>query len=134
MENAWPLGTTGIAVTIGKRVFGLSAEDGRVRWEHDAGADPRIEIACGHVVVLGGARLRCLRLSDGGLIWEQRVGFASGTLLCTEDTILVGGLGEVACYDHAGTRLWHNEFKGKGMGQVALALPGKSSQIDRTDG
>jgi hypothetical protein len=55
----------------------------------------------------------------------------SGTLLVLADAVVVGGAGEVACFEAGtGTPRWHDKFSGMGVGAVALAIPGHAVQAD----
>ena len=56
-----------------------------------------------------------------------------GTLLVHGDLIVAADAGEVAVYDAGdGKQLWHERFKGEGVGTVAVAFGGKAVQGDRS--
>jgi hypothetical protein len=49
----------------------------------------------------------------------------------TGQRIVVGGGGEVACFEAGtGAPRWHDKFPGMGIGAVALATPGRAVQAD----
>jgi hypothetical protein len=126
-----PLPPPPLVVTVGSHVVALDYATGRRLWEHDLGWPyPRLHVAADRVLVLH-ACLDCIHLASGQPLWRAQV--SGGTLLCDGVTAFVGGAGEVHAVALADGRvLWHEPFKGYGTGEVALALPGVASQIDRS--
>jgi outer membrane protein assembly factor BamB len=123
-----------LVATIGSKVFGLDRATGRVLWEHALNA---YGVACALVVqddVVYAASMKdlaCLDYRTGRVLWSSALA-ASGrvTLLVDGAQLFVGCGGEVECFSLGGKRLWHNPFKGKGLANVALGVPGQVAQAD----
>jgi outer membrane protein assembly factor BamB len=120
-----------VIVGFGGKVFALDPETGRRIWAWDGGTSSAVRLCVeeGRVYVLARTCLACVEAARGSLIWQLTIPIAD-TLLVSGDRIFVGGAGEVRCYSGDGALLWEDEFKGMGLGAVALAVEGRSSQAD----
>jgi outer membrane protein assembly factor BamB len=123
-----------LVVTIGGKVFGLDRATGQVLWEHTLNG---YGTACAlvvqdHVVYAAGMRdLVCLDYLTGRVLWSSALAPGGrATLLVDGAQLFVGCSGEVECFSLEGKRLWHNPFKGKGLANVALGVPGSVAQAD----
>ncbi|MEI8257786.1 MAG: PQQ-binding-like beta-propeller repeat protein [Deltaproteobacteria bacterium] len=123
-----------LVVAFNGHVFGLSPTNGAHLWEREVrGFYPRLQALHDRVLVLASGKLHCLALANGATLWEVALGFSDeATLLCDGTIAFVASLGEVATLLVADGRvLWRDAFKGKGNGEVALAVPGLAAQFDR---
>lgn len=114
------------------KVFAFDPESGRRAWSWDSGtsATVRLGVDGGRAYVLVRRRLVCLEIEAGRPVWEVDC-IPADTLLVSGGFVFVAGAGEVACYAKDGTNVWHDELKGHGIGDVALAFKGVVAQADR---
>ncbi len=120
-----------LVVAFGKGVRGLDALTGNVLWEVEPGAASwRLQVSGEHVVAAGGQQLLCLRYPTGEILWLTRATLCADALLFDGELIYLTSVGEVECFDLRGNQLWHNKVPGKGAASAALAVPGKSAQVD----
>lgn len=56
------------------------------------------------------------------------------TMIVEGGCIYIGRDGELSCYTTQGQRVWHQPFKGRGLGSMALAFPGNVRQADDVGG
>jgi len=125
-----------VVSAFGTNVIATELATGKRVWEREATSTRllRLEIDGDRVFVLG-ASLACLDYASGRTIWEVAVPAActAGTLLVVDESVVIADSGEVACFDAAtGALRWHDAFRGKGVGIVALAVPGRAAQADRS--
>jgi outer membrane protein assembly factor BamB len=121
-----------VVVAFGGKVFGIDADMGRRLWGYDSGTNGvvRVSVHEGRVYVLASNVLACLDHPTGRLVWHLQIP-RGDSLLVAGERVIVGGAGEVRCYSSQGSLLWEDDFKGMGLGEVALAVPGASVQADR---
>jgi outer membrane protein assembly factor BamB len=115
------------------KIFALDAVSGRRLWSWDSGVSAVVRLGfdgAGRVYALVRKQLVCLELASGSVQWTVEADIGD-TLLVAGGLILVGGLGEVACFSRDGNRVWNDELKGHGIGDVALAHKGLVAQADR---
>lgn len=121
------------------QVFGLERATGHVVWETPLGdrfAD-ETEIWIGNDVVIAASRTRLafIAYETGQLYasiplpgsYESRP-----TMLVDEEHVYIGRRGELSCFTTRGQPVWFNPFKGKGLGSMAIGLPGNVRQADDT--
>jgi outer membrane protein assembly factor BamB len=115
------------------KVFAFEPTSGRRRWTYDSETSAVVRLALdgGRVYVLVRASLACLDLTSGVVIWSTRC-IDGDTILVAGGLILVGGAGEVACLSRDGNRVWTDELKGHGIGDVTLAYKGVVASADRS--
>jgi hypothetical protein len=121
-----------LVVAFGAHVIGVQPETGARLWERtlDGAYYPRLHLLPAHVLVLSN-ELQCLELASGRTIWKAAT--PGGTLLCDDRHAYVGGGGEAwAVRLQDGAVLWHDEYKGKGIADVALGICGVVAQLDRS--
>jgi hypothetical protein len=119
-----------LVVSFGRFVCAVERATGARRWERDLDAEARLVCLEDRVLVLH-SKLDCVDLATGKLVWRAAV--AGATLLCDGAIAFVGDFGEVTAVRlDDGAVLWHEPFKGRGIGSVALAVPGGAAQADRT--
>ena len=123
-----------LVVAFGGNVVGMDAATGYVVWKapvDNLGASPpRIHVLSERVIVVVREQAYCLTYATGQTLWRTQLPLVADNLLEVGDRLFVGGSGEVACLDATGRVLWHERFKGFGMGKVALGVPGLVSQGD----
>lgn len=124
-------GVMPIIVGFGGKVFGLDPETGKRMWGLDTGSNAAVRFAIegGSVVLLTRNFLARIELATGVLAWQTTIP-AADTILVDGGRIFVGGAGEVRCYSFDGKLLWEDDFRGMGLGAVALGVEGKVSQAD----
>lgn len=114
------------------RLFGLDPRTGAIRWEIDEfdNQPMRLFVTETHSLALGGGKLVCLDTPSGRIHW--RADTHGDTLLYPGgELIFVAVSGETECFAvRTGQRVWHQKFKGKGMGGVSLGVPGHVAQVD----
>lgn len=122
-----------VFVAFGRHVVAMDRATGRRVWQQEMSAPRTIRIAVvGTRVFALGTDLICFDATNGSVLW-QSTDAPGDTLLADGDGVFTGGIGEVSCFDAAtGKRRWHDRFKGMGIGGVALAVEGASSQDDLT--
>ncbi len=120
-----------LVVGFGGRVFGLERDTGKRLWAWDTGSNAVVRLAVdqGRVFLLTRNCLARIDAHTGTLLWQATIPSADA-LLVHEDRLFVGGAGEVRCYSEEGKLMWEDDFKGMGLGVVALAMEGKVAQAD----
>lgn len=129
-----------MVLAFGQRVVGIDVHTGQRLWEYEMGSKSeahRVGVEGNRVFVLGAHHLVCLDYVSGGELWRvapPAVLCGGGTtLLAHAGAVVVAAVGEAAAFAaDDGRPLWHDAFKGYGLGSVALAVPGASAQVDRT--
>lgn len=112
-------------------VIGLDVNTGQSLWEHSVGGTAvRIVVTDDRVYAASDEMLAAFEYPSGRPAWRIRITGTGYTLLVVGDRIFVGGNGEVECVSTDGRPLFKNAFKGKGLGPVALAVPGAVAQGD----
>lgn len=127
-----------VAVFAG-RVYGMDPKSGARLWEHDLespGSDQAIEVFLDAqlLVLCTPSELFAFGYPSGRQLWRRKLeGVYKGRpiMLARGGFLFVGRDGEVGCYTMQGDVLWHDKYEGKGLGRVALALPGNVRQMDR---
>jgi len=116
---------------FGGKVFGIDPETGKRLWAWDTGSNAAVRVAVeeGGVFLLTRNFLARVDLATGALSWQATIP-AADTLLVDRGRIFVGGAGEVRCYSFDGRLMWEDDFRGMGLGAVALATEGKACQAD----
>ncbi|WP_437737527.1 outer membrane protein assembly factor BamB family protein [Sorangium sp. So ce1335] len=126
-----------LVVAFLNQVFGVDPATGRVLWEHKEDGLPNSSTALlvtpAAIYAATFSRITCLRYPTGELLWQAKTAVQGrATLLLEGDRLFVARLGEIECFSLTGQSLWHNRFKGKGMGPVALGVPDNVTQSDDT--
>lgn len=115
-------------------VFGLDPSTGRVLWEQQldqAGNPTALVITESFIYAATYGTLACLRYPTGKLVWSVDTRTPGrATLMLDGQRLIVAKAGVIECFSLAGQGLWHNEFRGKGQGAVALGHPGIVVQAD----
>jgi outer membrane protein assembly factor BamB len=123
-----------LVVAFAGRIFGQDPPTGRVLWEReiDAAARPITLILTPDTVFAATFQnLVCLRYPTGEIVWTARTKVVGrATVILEGDHVFVGKGGEIECFSLGGQSLWHEKFKGKGAGEVALGVPGNVAQAD----
>jgi hypothetical protein len=124
-----------LVVAFSGRVFAMERESGNRVWAKPIAEDVvRVQVVHDRVIAFAhGPGVSCLDIRDGAEIWRTHLpGMPSAdSLLCDEGHVFAGGSGEVFCLRITdGHLLWHDPFKGKGAGAIAIAIHGASSQAD----
>ena len=136
MFRATPSTPPILVAAFGAKVFGIEMSSGKRLWRTPLELAVVLRVLVdGDIVLVLGSNLACLELGSGRVLWKSELpsGLTSGTLLVHETFVFVGGAGEVAAFDKStGRFLWHDGFKGEGLGGVALATPGTAAQYDRS--
>ncbi|KYF69456.1 outer membrane protein assembly factor BamB family protein [Sorangium cellulosum] len=119
-------------------LFGVDPVTGRMLWEHKLDgmmqSSTALLITPTTIYAASFSRITCLRYPTGELLWEAKTAVSGrATLLLEGDRLFVGKQGEIECFSITGQSLWHNRFKGKGMGPVALGVPDNVAQSDDKD-
>jgi outer membrane protein assembly factor BamB len=125
-----------LVVGLGGRVVALDRATGEVTWTNDlpGGSFGEVFIAVDFGVVLASAHgdvIYCLDYLTGMERWRAKTS-ASGraTIIIEPDQIFCAKSGYVDSFDPAGQKLWTQPLRGKGVGRVALGLPGNFAQAD----
>ncbi len=131
--NAWEP----VVVAFGGKIYGMDPASGARVWSYEADASlqrrVRLGVDRGRVYALMLGVLMCLELATGQLVWRVEPAGYGDTFLVRDGIIVFGVAGEVSAYAAAdGRLLWRDEFKGKGLGDVALAFAGAVAQSDAT--
>ncbi|XXX81546.1 PQQ-binding-like beta-propeller repeat protein [Sorangium sp. So ce134] len=125
-----------VAAFLGQ-IFGVDPVTGRVLWEHKqdgAGySSTALLITPAAIYAATYNSIACLRYPTGELLWQAPTAHGRATLLLEGDRLFVAKQGEIECFSLTGQSLWHNRFKGKGMGPVALGVPDNVAQSDDKD-
>jgi outer membrane protein assembly factor BamB len=123
-----------LVVAFNGRVFGLNAKTGERVWSYEGMqsemAVVRAIVDNMRVYASSGTKLSCLDYASGRCLWQVEIGMQSSTLMTSAGRIFVGGQGKLRCFADDGSLLWEEGFKGKGLGVIALALPGHAVQGD----
>ncbi len=124
-----------LVASFSGRVFGVEPASGQVSWEHDVDRTANaasIVVTEDRVYVGSFSALTCLRYPTGEPLWsvEPRVTSRRTTLLLAGDRLFLASSGEIECFTLDGRSLWHQGFRGKGQGDVALGFPGNVVQAD----
>jgi outer membrane protein assembly factor BamB len=124
-------GAMPLIVGFGGKVFGLDPETGKRIWAWDTGSNAAVRLAVdgGTVILLTRNFLARVEAANGVPVWQTTIP-AADTLLVDGGRIFVGGAGEVRCYSMEGKLMWEDDFRGMGLGAVALGVDGKVSQSD----
>jgi outer membrane protein assembly factor BamB len=129
-----------IIVGLNGSVVGVDRLTGQIRWENKlpGGGNGEVFLAFRYGVLavsaLGGQLFR-LDYLTGHILWQTAT--TSGgraTILVEPDMIICGKGGYVDAFDHAGNLGWQQQLRGKGMGRIALGLPGNVAQADDPGG
>ncbi|WP_437320870.1 outer membrane protein assembly factor BamB family protein [Sorangium sp. So ce385] len=123
-----------VAAFLGQ-IFGVDPVTGRVLWERKqdgAGYSSTALLITPEAIYAATFNgVACLRYPTGELLWEVKTTtLGRATLLLEGDRLFVAKQGEIECFSLTGQSLWHNRFKGKGLGPVALGVPGNVAQSD----
>ncbi|WP_438001586.1 PQQ-binding-like beta-propeller repeat protein [Sorangium sp. So ce185] len=126
-----------VAAFLGQ-IFGVDPVTGRVLWERKqdgAGYSSTALLITPEAIYAATFNgVACLRYPTGELLWEVKTTtLGRATLLLEGDRLFVAKQGEIECFSLTGQSLWHNRFKGKGLGPVALGVPGNVAQSDDKD-
>ncbi|WP_437682183.1 outer membrane protein assembly factor BamB family protein [Sorangium sp. So ce131] len=126
-----------VAAFVGQ-IFGVNPVTGQVVWEHKmesgGGASTALLITPEVIYAATYTSVACLRYPTGELLWQAKtVALGRATLLLEGHRLFVAKQGEIECFSLAGQSLWHNRFKGKGMGPVAMGVPHNVVQSDDKD-
>ncbi|MGK4004948.1 PQQ-binding-like beta-propeller repeat protein [Sorangium sp. So ce1036] len=126
-----------VAAFLGQ-IFGVDPVTGRVLWEHKqdgAGfSSTALLITPAAIYAATISSVVCLQYPTGELLWQaQTATQGRATLLLEGDRLFVAKQGEIECFSLTGQSLWHNRFKGKGIGPVALGVLGSVAQSDDKD-
>lgn len=132
-----------ILVTAFKgRVFGLDRTTGQLRWEVSlvvqAGGwmvedETEIWITGGVVIAASTSRLAFIAYADGRVLASKEIpgSYPSRpTMLVDGQHIYIGRGGELSCFTTRGDLVWFQPFQGKGLGSLAIGLPGNVRQAD----
>lgn len=124
------------------RVFGLDRATGQVRWEVSLllqasgwGVEDETEIWIGGDVVIACSTrsLAFISYPDGRLLASKPIPGsypARPTMLVDGEHVYVGRGGELSCFTTRGDLVWFQPFQGKGLGSLAIGLPGNVRQAD----
>ena len=130
-----PANSMPLVVAFGGRVFGLDPHTGARRWRVDFGTRSMVRLAPVDETAVIARTIGVLALiatETGAVVWRHEVKAVDG-LLVAVPYVYVAGRREVRCYAlQDGTLLWADEFKGEGLGDVALALGHRVTQVDHS--
>ncbi|AUX42552.1 hypothetical protein SOCE26_039850 [Sorangium cellulosum] len=123
-----------VAAFVGQ-IFGVDPVTGQVIWEHKldsgTGASTALLITPEVIYAASFSTVACLRYPTGELLWHAKtIVLGRATLLLEGHRLFVAKQGEIECFSLAGQSLWHNRFKGKGLGPVAMGVPHNVVQSD----
>jgi len=125
-----------LVVAFNGRVYGVDRATGVRRWEGPEleASELHLEVTEGIVVVSKRGMVVLLDYASGALLTAIQVpgevAAARATVLVAAPYVYIGADGELFCYSMRGERIWHDPFRGKGHGRIALALPGDASVSD----
>lgn len=125
-----------IVVGLGGGLVGLDRQTGEVRWKNNlpGGGSHEVFLAFRYGVLVVSAHGDGLFRVDyltGQTLWSvTTTGSGRATILVEPDLILVGKGGQLDAFDHHGRRVWQQRLPGRGLGPLALALPGNVAQAD----
>ena len=119
-------------------LLAMEVATGRLAWQHELAVKDAVEMAIheGRVYATsGGSVLSCFDYRTGTPIFEKQVpGVYRGrpTMLIQDGRLFLGSGGEVACFDLDGNVIWHEGLVGRGIGNVALGVPGQVRPADES--
>jgi outer membrane protein assembly factor BamB len=125
-----------VVLTLQKRLVAVNALTGQHVWEHEVRhPEGRMLVEQGLVFYVLSDQLLCLDYQTGTKRWEvklpKNVGLGMKNLLVYAGCVLVTAMGETASFAvEDGRSLWHDPFKGYGVGSGPMAAPGVSAQVD----
>jgi len=124
-----------LVVSFGVKVFGIDRWTGAPRWEVDLGVhgEADLHIVADVVIAVTSSDILFLDYRSGGVHAKVNLGVEyerRPTSIVDEGHVYVGTNGELVCFTLQGHRVWHQPFTGKGVGSMALALPGNVRQAD----
>ena len=124
-----------LVVSFASKVFGLDRWTGAPRWEVDLAGygEADLHIVAEVVIAVTSSHVVFLDYRSGGVHAKVSLGVnyeRRPTSIVDEGHLYVGANGELVCFTLQGQRVWHQPFTGKGMGSMALALPGNVRQAD----
>lgn len=127
-----------VVLSLNKRLVAMNAHTGQRVWEYETGALPegRLFVDQNIVVYAIGRGLLCLDYMTGALRWKVplpgSVGMGDERMIAFAGCVVVLGVAEAVCFNaQTGAQLWHDTFKGYGMGSGAIAAPGVAAQVDK---
>jgi|JI10StandDraft_1071094.scaffolds.fasta_scaffold118479_2 outer membrane protein assembly factor BamB len=129
-----------VVVALRGAVVGLERATGQIRWDNELVGGGGAEVAIGFrygvlAVSAAGGLLYRLDYLTGATLWHSPTTSAGrATILVEHDLIIVGKGGYLDAFDHGGRRVWQQKLAGKGMGRLALAVPGNVAQADDPGG
>lgn len=126
---------TVLVATFSSNIFGIARHTGQILWEVPLGSHGEADL---HVldevtIAITHSDLHFLVTLTGQVLARVPLGMnypRRPTSLVDEGHLYVAANGEIVCFTLRGERVWHQPFKGKGMGSVALGLPGNVRQAD----
>jgi outer membrane protein assembly factor BamB len=123
-----------IVAALGGQVLGIDAATGEVRWEQeieDTQGACALLVTNSTIYACSASALVCLDYPSGARRWTASTSRGRGTLLLEGGRLFVGtSRGEVECFSLDGRRLWHNRLPNRGLGVIALGVPGNVMQAD----
>ena len=127
-----------IVVALSGTVVGLDRLSGHIRWENNLPGGGMGEVFLGFrygvlAVSARGDDLFRLDYLTGQTLWRaSTTGSGRATILVEPDMIIVGKGGYLDAFDHHGRRGWQQRLSGRGVGGIAIALPGNVAQSDES--
>jgi outer membrane protein assembly factor BamB len=125
-----------LVAAFGSHVVGIERRTGRRAWHWQsphATYWTRVTVHAELVVTGANNYAACLAYGTGHLFWQVEIPIAASTLLVDGGELYVASAGEIACLDlRTGAVIWHDPFKGFGVGSVSFGFPGNAAQVDRT--
>jgi outer membrane protein assembly factor BamB len=126
-----------VVLAIDSRVLGIDPGTGEVRWDYSPGglasAATALLVTPNHVFAASNKRLVCLDYPTGDLRWQADIPAGRAVLLLDGGRLFVStSSGQADCFSIDGQHLWQNKLKGKGIGSVAIGLPGSVMQADES--
>lgn len=127
-----------VVISFRKHLVAMDVHTGERAWTFELGLKAsagRLVVEQGQVLFVTSGKLFCLDYATGGLRWTTDLsGVMAGKprIMCYAGRIVLQAVGEVAGYSlEDGTQLWHDELKGFGIYEGAMAAPGVTTPIDR---
>jgi outer membrane protein assembly factor BamB len=135
MTQAQHSGLPLVVITFDERLVAMNAHTGQRVWEcpTEMSTVGRLFVDQGLVIYACDRTVYCVDYKTGALRWKvDDTVVVAGTVLVFAGCILLTSGGETACLNaQNGNLLWHDKFKGYGVGGGAMAAPGVAAQIDR---
>ena len=126
-----------LIIALLDQVIALDRRSGEARWQHKLaqfGSAVEIQIVGGRVfAVTSNGHLYGFDYLDGSRLFSVKLSgsyLGRPTMLVDADHLYIAKGGEIVCLDFEGKELWFNGLPGKGVGPVALGLPGNVRQAD----